>query len=134
MQVEAIRRFCLSIPHATEKLQWGDALCFKVAGKLFTVMNLDAVPQNICFKCSPETFQELLELEDIRPAPYLGRHKWIMLDRLDALPSEELRELIAESYAMVAAKLKTAKRPRPSPTRKPKTRCAPAFDPSRHEK
>jgi predicted DNA-binding protein (MmcQ/YjbR family) len=58
----------------------------------------------LCFKCTPETFAELVEREDIHPAPYVGRYKWVMLDRLDAVRWEELRELIRQSYEMVAAK------------------------------
>jgi predicted DNA-binding protein (MmcQ/YjbR family) len=58
----------------------------------------------MCFKCAPDSFSELIDRENIRPAPYLGRYKWAMLDRLDAIAWSELRELISNSYAMVAAK------------------------------
>lgn len=102
MNVDEIRRLCLAFPETSEKLQWGDALCFKVRMKLFAVMGLDQV--RLTFKCTPETFAELIEHEDIHPAPYLGHHNWVMLDRLDALPSRELQDLIQKSYAMVAAK------------------------------
>ncbi len=104
MNTEEIRTYCLSFPSATENLQWGDDLCFKVRGKIFAIVSLTAVPQKLCFKCSPETFSELIEHEDIHPAPYVGRYKWVMLDRLDALRPNELRDLIGKSYEMVAAK------------------------------
>jgi predicted DNA-binding protein (MmcQ/YjbR family) len=102
MNVDSIREYCLSFPHATENMQWGDDLCFKIGGKIFTIMGLDN--PRLCFKCTPETFAELIEREDIHPAPYVGRYKWVMLDRLDAVRWDELRELIQQSYAMVAAK------------------------------
>ena len=102
MSVDSIRAYCLSFPEATENLQWGDDLCFKIRGKIFVIVGLDN-PQ-LCLKCTPEIFAELIEREDIRPAPYVGRYKWVMLDRLDALRGDELRELIRESYEMVAAK------------------------------
>lgn len=106
MNVDSIRAHCLSFPHAVEKLQWGDSLCFKigkkVGGKIFTIVGLDDL--RLCFKCTPEMFAELIEREDIRPAPYVGRYKWVMLDRLDALRNDELQELIGQSYEMVAAK------------------------------
>ena len=101
MNVDSTRAYCLSFPEATEKLQWGDALCFKVRGKMFAVLGLDQV--RLTFKCMPETFAELIERQDIRPSPYLGRHNWVMLDRLDALRSDELKDLIRQSYEMVAA-------------------------------
>jgi predicted DNA-binding protein (MmcQ/YjbR family) len=102
MNVDSIREYCLSFPHATEKLQWGDSLCFKIGGKLFAIMGLDN--PRLCFKCTPEIFAELIEREDIRPAPHVGRYKWVMLDRLDAVRWDELQELIQQSYEMVVAK------------------------------
>jgi len=104
MNVDEIREYCIAFPEATENLQWGDDLCFKVGGKIFVTVALTAVPQKVCFKCLPETFAELIEREDIHPAPYVGRYKWVSLDRLDALSHPELKELIRQSYEMVAAK------------------------------
>jgi len=102
MNVDAIREFCLLFPGAAEKLQWGDALCFKVRGKMFAVLGLDNL--RLSFKCTPETFATLIEREDIHPSPYLGRYEWVKLDRLDAVRWDELQELIRQSYEMVAAK------------------------------
>jgi predicted DNA-binding protein (MmcQ/YjbR family) len=102
MNVEAIREFCLAFRQAKENLQWGDDLCFKVGGKIFAIVSLDN--PRLCFKCAPETFADLIEREDIHPAPYVGRYKWVMLDRLDAVRWNELRDLIRQSYEMVAAK------------------------------
>lgn len=108
MDVDSIRAFCLSFPQTKEKLQWGDALCFKVNGKMFAVLGLDRV--RFTFKCTPETFADLIERENIRPSPYLGRYKWVMLDQLDALCNDELREFIRQSYEIVAAKAPMRKR------------------------
>jgi len=102
MNTDTIREFCLAFPQATENLQWGDDLCFKIGGKIFAIIGLDN--PRLCFKCTPEIFAELIEREDIHPAPYVGRYKWVMLDRIDAVRWDELRELIRQSYEMVAAK------------------------------
>lgn len=102
MNIDSIRAFCLAFPRASEKLQWGDDLCFKIAGKIFAIVGLDN--PRLCFKCSPDVFAELIEREDIRPAPYVGRYKWVMLDRLDAVADAELEDLVRQSYDMVAAK------------------------------
>jgi|SRR5580658_1010226 predicted DNA-binding protein (MmcQ/YjbR family) len=123
MNVDAIREYCLGFDQATEKLQWVDNLCFKVGGKIFAIVGLDN--PRICFKCTPETFGELIEREDLRPAPYLGRYKWVMLDRLEALGWNELRELIGRSYEMVAANAvgKVAGTPARKKARKRKSRA-----------
>ncbi|MFZ0953587.1 MAG: MmcQ/YjbR family DNA-binding protein [Candidatus Sulfotelmatobacter sp.] len=105
MNVDAIREFCLAFPESAEKLQWGDALCFKVKGRMFAVLGLDN--PRLSFKCTPETFAELIEREDIHPSPYVGRYKWVKLDRLDAVRRDELQKLIRQSYEMVAAKTPT---------------------------
>lgn len=109
MNVDEIRKYCLAFPNATEKLQWGDALCFKVEAKMFAVVGLDQV--RLTFKCTPEAFAELIEREDIHPAPYVGRYHWVMLDRLDALRRDELQDLIRQSYDMVAEKAPKRARP-----------------------
>jgi predicted DNA-binding protein (MmcQ/YjbR family) len=106
MDIDSIRAYCLSFPGATEKLQWGDALCFKVQGKMFAVASLDigSVPR-LCFKCTPEAFAELIEREGIAPAPYVGRYQWVGLDSLNSLVARELKDLIAVSYDLVTSKL-----------------------------
>jgi predicted DNA-binding protein (MmcQ/YjbR family) len=106
MTIDSLRAYCLSFPNAKENLQWGDALCFKIAGKLFVVVSLDLDdPPHLSLKCDPETFAELIERDGIAPAPYLGRYKWIGVDALNTLPQRELEDLIARSYELVVAKL-----------------------------
>src|SRR5436190_3644130 len=102
MDIDSIREYCLSFLNSKENLQWGDNLCFKVGGKIFVILGLDE--PRVCFKTAPDVFAELVEREDIRPAPYVGRYKWVMLDRLDALRDDELKNLIRTSFEMVAAK------------------------------
>ncbi len=41
MNVDTIREFCLAFPGATENMQWGDELCFKIGGKIFAICGLD---------------------------------------------------------------------------------------------
>ena len=103
--VEWIRKLCLSFPDVTEDMPWGDDLCFKVRGKIFTGMVLsDGRFPRITLKCAPETFHELLEIEGISPAPYVGRYKWVMLANSNVLSANELESLIRQSYELVASK------------------------------
>jgi predicted DNA-binding protein (MmcQ/YjbR family) len=114
MDVDSTRKFCLSMPGAKEKLQWGETLCFKVGEKIFAMLNLaiDA-DTRLVVKCSPEELAMLLENEGVRRAPYVGRYNWAALERLDSLPDREIRDLISRSYQIIAAKVK-------APTSKPK--------------
>jgi predicted DNA-binding protein (MmcQ/YjbR family) len=110
MNIDSVRKFCLSFPCATEKLQWGEELCFKVGDKIFALVGLGSVPQTIICKCDAESFAALTEREGIVPAPYVGRYKWVMLERLDALSDFELRDVITRSYDLVAAKARKSNR------------------------
>jgi len=49
MDIEQVRKFCLSLPHVTEKVQWGNDLLFCIGGKMFVVVssaNLSGVHLN----------------------------------------------------------------------------------------
>src|SRR6267378_7185674 len=105
MNVDWLREICLSFPGATEQIQWGNDLVFKVGGKMFAVTPLEPAPVLLSFKASPENFVELTERSDIIPAPYLARAQWVALQTKDALLAEELARLLRESYDMVFAKL-----------------------------
>ena len=110
MDIDQLRRHCLSLPHATENVQWGSDLCFKVDGKMFAVTNLEPAEVRLSFKCSPEMFAELCERPGVRPAPYLARAQWVALEELNTLPEPELRELLAEAYRLVWEKLPRGRR------------------------
>jgi len=105
MNVDWLRELCLSFPGATEQIQWGNDLLFKVGGKMFAVAPLEPAPVCLSFKASPGNFLELTERPDILPAPYLARAQWVALETSDAVPREELAGLLRESYELVAAKL-----------------------------
>jgi predicted DNA-binding protein (MmcQ/YjbR family) len=100
--VEWIRELCGSLDDVSENLQWGETLCFKLHGKLFALVDLSQGKlAPIILKSAPEKFSELVEIEGISPAPYVGRYKWIQLANSDVLPATELEALIRESYDLV---------------------------------
>ncbi len=80
-------------PGATEQIQWGADLVFKVGGKMFCVACTEVAPNVTSFKCDDETFAELCERDGMIPAPYLARAKWVALERWDALEDRELAPL-----------------------------------------
>jgi predicted DNA-binding protein (MmcQ/YjbR family) len=105
MDIDWIRNLCLSFPQTTEKIQWGEVLVFKVAGKIHALTVLQPAKTWLTFKVSSENFAELTERPGIIPAPYLARAKWVALETKDALSPDELTLLLRESYEMVVAKL-----------------------------
>lgn len=105
MNIDQLRKLCLSLPGATEQLQWGDDLLFKVGGKMFALTPLMPAPVWLLLKAPPEEFAELTERPGIIPAPYLARAKWIAIESPDALPISEITSLLRTSYDLVVAKL-----------------------------
>jgi predicted DNA-binding protein (MmcQ/YjbR family) len=105
--IDWIRAFCLSLPHATEDVQWEHDLLFRIAGKMFCVANLEPAmsPTRLAFKCTPEKFAELVEIEGIIPAPYMARNHWVAIIEMNALRRPELEELVRNSYQLVREKL-----------------------------
>ena len=105
MNLEELRAFCLSMPGAVEDVKWGNDLTFAVGGKMFAVTGLESAAQGISFKCTPEKFAELTEREGIRPAHYVARYFWVTVDNMGTLTTDELKNLIINSYNMVRDKL-----------------------------
>ena len=108
MTLDSIRAFCMSLPHATEQVQWGDDLVFKIGGNMFAVVVLELHPKHrvrMSFKCTPEKFEELIGREGIEPAAYVARYKWVHVSDLDAVTPAELKDLIKTSYQLVFDKL-----------------------------
>jgi predicted DNA-binding protein (MmcQ/YjbR family) len=126
MNLDTIRAFCLSLPHATEQIQWENDLLFKVGGKMFAVVPLE--PGNmlarLTFKTSKDKCAELLEIEGIERAAYIGRYDWVTLQRWDVLRDEEIRELVRESYGLVRDKLPKSARDELGEARPGQTRRA----------
>ena len=111
MTLDALREICRALPEVTEDVKWGHDLCFLVANKMFTAVNLEP-PHQVAFKCTPEKFAELVEREGIIPAPYMARNMWVMEQSLgESLERRELAELIRQSYDLVVEKLPKSKRP-----------------------
>src|SRR5437763_3643540 len=106
MDIESTRAFCLSFPHGTEEVLWGNDLVFKIGRKMFAVIGLDSASDHcMSFKCTPEKFAELIERNGIVPAPYVARYHWVALENFDALPEKELKALLQNSYDLVFEKL-----------------------------
>ena len=104
--IDWVREFCLSLPHATEDVQWENNLLFRIAQKMFCIVSLEpAARVKFCFKCTPEKFAELVEIEGVIPAPYMARNHWVGIVELNALRQAEIKELIRNSYQMVLEKL-----------------------------
>ena len=108
MNIDQLRKLCLSFPGVTEQIQWQDDLLFKVGGKMFVVVPLEPARVWLTLKADPEEFADLIERPGIVPAPYLARAKWIAIESADILPQSEVAALLRKSYDLVVANLPRA--------------------------
>jgi predicted DNA-binding protein (MmcQ/YjbR family) len=105
MNVDTIREIALKLPYATEDVKWGADLCFCVEKKMFCVTGLHDGPVSLSFKAPDEDFEELCERPGFIQAPYMARHKWILIEDLKKVGKKELEKFIHGSYEQVKAKL-----------------------------
>lgn len=113
MDAESARAFLLRLPHVVETMQWGDNLVFwvgdkAIGGKMFALVDLGQGATSggaISFAAGPERFAELVEIEGVRPAPYLARAHWVCADHWRVWREAEWQDLLTHAHAIVHAKL-----------------------------
>ena len=105
MNVDSIRDIALKLPHVTEDVKWGHDLCFCIAEKMFCVTGLDEQPVSLSFKALDEEFETLCERPGFIPAPYMARHKWVLIQDCKKVSKKDLERFIRQSYEQVKAKL-----------------------------
>ena len=104
MNIETLREYCLALPAVTEDVKWGHDLCFSVAGKMFCVAALEGT-LTVSFKVKDDEFEELSNSPGMRPAPYVARYKWVLVEEVSALNRKEWEHYVRQSYDLVRAKL-----------------------------
>jgi predicted DNA-binding protein (MmcQ/YjbR family) len=111
MDNEAIREFCLSLPHVAETVNWGHHLVYwagdrDIGGKMFAMTDLDGTGFGVLwFHCGAERFDELREIEGISASPYLAKAHWVTLERWDALRPRQIQDELRSAHALILAKL-----------------------------
>jgi predicted DNA-binding protein (MmcQ/YjbR family) len=105
MNVEEVREFALSMPHATEDFPFdAETLVLRIGGKIFAILPLEK-SGHINLKCDPEraiTLRE--EYSAIEPGWHMSKTNWNTL-LFDELPAALVKELIEHSYQLVFAGL-----------------------------
>jgi predicted DNA-binding protein (MmcQ/YjbR family) len=104
MELEAIRSACLAFPGVTEDIKWESNLCFCIGGKIFCIANLEP-PHTFSFKVREEEFEEMCQSGSFRPAPYLARAKWVLIEDMSGISSKKLNDYLSVSYNLIKAKL-----------------------------
>jgi len=104
MNIDFIQEVCEKLPCVTTDIKWGYDLVFSVCEKMFCVCSTEP-PLKVSLKVHDEEFDEICVREGFKPAPYLARAKWVLIDKPDKLNRQEWESFINGSYELVKAKL-----------------------------
>lgn len=112
MNIEEIRKYCIARPGVTEGFPFNDtALVFKVAGKMFALLDLSVESRGISLKCDPELSIELRErYPEVTPAWHFNKQHWNGVDLKGGVSDILLKEWIDHSYTIVVDSLPGSKR------------------------
>ena len=114
MNVEEVHAYCTAFAEVTEEFPFDDtSLVFKVNGKMFLLLPLEADEHFVLTKCDPELAIELRERYDaVKPGYHMNKKHWntVYLER--DMPDAEIRQLIKHSYEKVIEKMPKKERER----------------------
>jgi predicted DNA-binding protein (MmcQ/YjbR family) len=103
MTLEFARNYCLSRPGVTEEMPFGDAvLVYKVMGKIFALIPVDAGGLQMNLKCEPELAEELRALWPcVLPGYHMNKRHWNTILSDPSLPDRLWLSWIDNSYHLV---------------------------------
>lgn len=107
MNIEEVRDYGLSLPHATERCPFGpDTLALEIGGRIFCLMTLTGEWNFYNLKVHPDYGVELCSrYSGIRPGYHMNKRHWISVDFQGDVPRRLQEELIRHSYSCAALNL-----------------------------
>ena len=110
MNVETIRDYCLMKAGVTESFPFGgDALVFKVGGKMFALLSTESQPTTINLKCDPERAVQLREEHDaVIPGFHMNKTHWNTVTVDGRVRTSDVQSWIDHSYELVRKSLPKA--------------------------
>ena len=107
MDIEQLRDYCLSLPHSSEGMPFGDGcIVYKVVDRVFAIMAPDGGEPRLSLKCDPDRAEDLrAAYPAIIPGYHLNKKYWNTLLLDQHLPPKLLSFLIRHSRNEASAKL-----------------------------
>ena len=106
MNIEQARDWALSMPFATEDEFAPQWVSYRIDGKWFMLIQLDAPEPRIALKLPPADNIELrTRYSAIRPAYHMNHTHWSDIYLNGEISDNMIEQLIRRSYALVASKL-----------------------------
>lgn len=110
MNIEEVREFALTLPHVEEALFAENWINFRIGGKWFMLIQLDAPEPRIAVKCDPDLALDLRSRYDgVEPAYHMNKRMWNDIYLQRDLDDEEIKKWVLHSYHEVMKKLPKSK-------------------------
>lgn len=113
MNTPQLKKFCAALPGAASR-QLEDpmnVLVYSVGDKTFAYFKTSEPEKwRFSFRASPERFLELTDVPGIKPARWMGRHRWVTVVDVQTVPTAYLRELVEWSHRDALEKLSRKRR------------------------
>ena len=109
MNVEELRKYCLSLPFVKENMpfakhEYADLVTFTVADKWFCLLDLQNKRINV--KCDPDVCLDMRDkYQGAFPAWHMNKKHWlgVMLD--SDMPTSVIERLLHDGYELIISKL-----------------------------
>lgn len=98
-----IREICLAFPDAVETDTW-DKPHFRVNNKIFAGCGEEDGKIILGFKLGMDHAKEAIRTPGFWKAPYVGHKGWVSMDASDVSDWTFVREMVEESYKLIAPK------------------------------
>lgn len=114
MRIDHYYDLVMAMPETTEGFPFGpDVAVFKVGGRMFATLNVDAPPFRSNLKCDPARAVLLREqYASVVPGYYMNKRHWNTIELDGDVPDDTIIDLMKHSYELVVAKLPRDRRPR----------------------
>ena len=101
-----IAAVCAEQPGAVETYPFGPSTTvYKVGGRMFALLPIDADPPRINLKCDPEWSEVLRSAyAAVVPGYHQNKKHWNTITLDGSIPDDEIVELIQHSYELVTAR------------------------------
>lgn len=107
-----LERLCLALANATMDYPFdSEVAAFRIGGKIFALSRLGGDPLQVSLKCAPELAVRLrAEHAAVNPGYHLNKRHWNTVTLDGSIPPKLLRDMIEDSYDLVAESLTRAVR------------------------
>jgi predicted DNA-binding protein (MmcQ/YjbR family) len=107
MDIVTLREYCISKEKTEECFPFDEnTLVFKVAGKMFLLVDIDSRPLSFNIKCDPQKAIELREKYScVEPGWHMNKSHWNTITADGSVNAKLLFSWVDESYGLIVASL-----------------------------